>query len=82
MPRFDFRCSACGHEFEVSRRFGEPTDAADCPLDGATSARVFSTPPMALIPSRTDGQTSAPATKPSGSGHGHGHSHGPGTHTH
>lgn len=78
MPAFDFRCSICGHDFEVTRRFGEPTDGADCPIDGAASARVFSTPPMTMIPSRTG---EPPAFTPSASSH-HGRSHGPGDHSH
>lgn len=76
MPRYGFRCTQCGHEFEVSRPMSQASDPAVCPHDGAPGTRVFTAPPIIS----GSGGSSLP-TPPSG-GADHGHSHGPGTHTH
>lgn len=82
MPRYDFRCSSCGHEFELTRRFSESADTALCPVDGADSSRLFS-PPTLMI-SRGSGAATAgpPAPSAPAGGDSHGHTHGPGGHTH
>jgi putative FmdB family regulatory protein len=79
MPRYDYRCSKCGLEFEVSRPMSQSSDPAVCPNDGTESERVF-TMPVAFVKGQA-GET--PPLQPSaGHDHGHGHSHGPGTHVH
>jgi putative FmdB family regulatory protein len=80
MPRYDFRCSVCGRQFELSRPFSQATDPAQCPDDGGAAERVF-TMPMTFV----KGAENAPPNEvPSAGGGdmGHGHSHGPGGHTH
>lgn len=91
MPTFDYECTACGKVFEAKRRFGEDTNQANCPEDGADAKRLFS-PPLDMIVygngynTRVPPPASTPTTGGS-FGHSHGpgghtHSHGPGTHTH
>lgn len=85
MPIYDFRCSDCGMEFEVSRSRGDAGNPAYCPLDGKEAQRIFSS--MGFVV-KGQAQFSPMPTPPGGAaGHshgpfGHGHSHGPGTHTH
>lgn len=43
MPLYDYRCSACGHRFELRQRFQDPPTAA-CPSCGAQSERVIHAP--------------------------------------
>ncbi len=45
MPRYDYRCSVCGHEFEVKQSFtDEPL--ASCTDCGAASRRVIHSVPV------------------------------------
>ena len=75
MPKYDFRCSTCGHEFELTRRFSESADAASCPVDGAESSRLFS-PPTLLISRGSSGVNAGPPP-PSAPVGGDSHGHGP-----
>lgn len=77
MPRYPFCCTACGHEFEVTRKMSDDTSRADCPTCGAESKRIFVAPTLTGRASRA-----APAPNPPAPAGGHGHSHGPGGHTH
>lgn len=84
MPLYDFQCTRCGLEFEVSRTFSESSDSADCPLDSAPAKRVYNSAPTTFVKSR-GGPPPLPSAAPSGGRWSHGgHSHGPGTggHTH
>lgn len=82
MPVYAFRCPRCEHEFEVSRRFSEFSETAECPIDGAESARIF-TPPTLLLERRAGGSAPSAGSDPSSVFPTHGHSHGPGgVHTH
>jgi putative FmdB family regulatory protein len=78
---YDYRCSQCGLEFEVSRPISQATDPARCPVDGAESARIF-TMPMTFSKKDFRGPSTS-AGSPSGWTH-DGHSHGAGIarHTH
>ena len=79
MALYDYRCTQCGLEFEVSRPISQATEPARCPADGAESTRVF-TMPMTF--SKTDFRgPSTSAAAPTGWRH-HGHSHGAGTARH
>lgn len=40
MPRYDYRCTACEREFEISRPIGATTDEI-CPTCSAPAKRVF-----------------------------------------
>jgi putative FmdB family regulatory protein len=48
VPKYDFRCDACGAIFEQTRSFGASADPAACPHDGASATKLFS-PPMDLL---------------------------------
>ncbi len=80
MPRYDFCCTICGHEFELKRGFSEAGDPAVCPVDAGEARRVF-TPPMTVLGAGEASSDRVPAAPPT-PGHGHGHSHGPGGHVH
>ena len=45
MPRYDYQCEACGHEFELRQSFSsEPV--ADCTECGGTSRRLIRAVPV------------------------------------
>jgi len=79
MALYDFRCSRCGLEFEVSRPIAQAADPAFCPVDGAESQRFFTMPMTFSKPSASP--RSAPPARPRGWSH-HGHSHGAGAGPH
>ena len=86
MALYDFRCSQCGLEFEVSRPMAQSADPAFCPVDGAESRRFF-TMPMTF--SKSGEKPPLPSTRPRGpsvssgwSHHGHRHGGGTGHHSH
>lgn len=41
MPTYDYRCSACGHEFEKFKKMSEVAHA-ECPQCGAQAERLIS----------------------------------------
>ncbi len=45
MPRYDYRCSVCGHQFELRQSFDSPT-VMDCLECGAASNRKIHAPPV------------------------------------
>ena len=45
MPRYDYRCSDCGHEFEIKQSFSDEPVAL-CPLCGVESRRVIHSVPV------------------------------------
>ena len=45
MPRYDYRCAACGHQFELRQSFNSPT-VMDCLKCGAEANRKFHAPPV------------------------------------
>jgi putative FmdB family regulatory protein len=48
VPKYDFHCGDCGHQFELTRSFARAGEPAHCPLDGATATRRY-TPPMDVL---------------------------------
>ncbi|MBE1586356.1 zinc ribbon domain-containing protein [Nonomuraea angiospora] len=46
MPRYDFRCRACGSTFEVSRPMSASDDPATCPDGHADTVKLLSTVSM------------------------------------
>lgn len=81
MALYDFRCTACGLEFEVSRPMAQAAEPARCPVDGAESRRFF-TMPMTFSKGSSASKAS-PGRRPPGRGwRHHGHSHGPGSGPH
>jgi putative FmdB family regulatory protein len=43
MPRYEYRCRACGATFEVSRPMREATDPASCPDGHHDTVKLLST---------------------------------------
>ncbi|MET9245879.1 zinc ribbon domain-containing protein [Nonomuraea sp. NPDC051941] len=46
MPRYDFRCRACGSTFEVSRPMSASDDPATCPDGHDDTVKLLSTVSM------------------------------------
>ncbi|MEU4472220.1 zinc ribbon domain-containing protein [Micromonospora sp. NPDC023888] len=42
MPRYEFRCRACGDTFEVNRPMAAATDPAACPQGHADTVKLLS----------------------------------------
>lgn len=42
MPIYEYRCTACGKEFEETRPFSEATAPATCPACGGAAQRLVS----------------------------------------
>jgi len=63
MPRYGFRCRACGLEFEVARTMSDAGRDAPCPADGRAADRVFSAP---MISIRQGDATPAPPSSGEG----------------
>ncbi|MFG1873178.1 FmdB family zinc ribbon protein [Micromonospora arborensis] len=42
MPRYEFRCRACGDTFEVSRSMAAAADPATCPQGHADTVKLLS----------------------------------------
>ena len=58
MPRYDYRCRACGDTFEVSRPMREAAEPTACPQGHADTVKLLST---VAVMGRSGGQPSAPA---------------------
>jgi putative FmdB family regulatory protein len=43
MPRYDYRCRACGDTFEVSRPMSEASASATCPQGHTDTVKLLST---------------------------------------
>jgi putative FmdB family regulatory protein len=60
MPRYDYRCRACGDTFEVNRPMSEATAPASCPQGHTDTVKLLST--VAMVGRGTGGaRASAPA---------------------
>ena len=51
MPRYDFRCRACGETFEVSRPMSASGDPATCPSGHDDTVKLLSTVSVGGAPS-------------------------------
>ncbi|MFD0687714.1 FmdB family zinc ribbon protein [Actinomadura fibrosa] len=65
MPRYDYRCRACGSTFEVSRPMINASDPAPCPDGHADTVKLLST--VAVTGTSRGG---APASPPPSAGGG------------
>lgn len=63
MPRYDFRCRACGATFEVSRPMADSAEPAQCPEGHSDTVKLLST---IAVTGRAG--SSAEAAAPSGGG--------------
>ncbi|MFG1610071.1 zinc ribbon domain-containing protein [Actinoplanes sp. NPDC049265] len=61
MPRYDYRCRACGDTFEISRPMAEATTPASCPRGHSDTVKLLST--VAVT-----GRGGGPAPAPTGGG--------------
>ena len=43
MPRYEFRCRACGDTFELNRPMSESSDPAACPQGHTDTVKLLST---------------------------------------
>ncbi|GLW24064.1 MULTISPECIES: FmdB family zinc ribbon protein [Microbispora] len=62
MPRYDYRCRACGSTFELNRPMAEAGDPAVCPSGHDDTVKLLST--IAV----TGKASGAPAARPAGGG--------------
>ncbi|MFB9432754.1 FmdB family zinc ribbon protein [Streptoalloteichus tenebrarius] len=62
MPRYEFRCRACGDTFEVNRPMSASSDPAVCPSGHDDTVKLLSTVAV------TGRGSSASAPAPSGGG--------------
>ena len=58
MPRYEYRCRACGATFEVSRPMSEAAAPAACPDGHADTVKLLST---VAVTGRGGGAPAAPA---------------------
>jgi len=65
MPRYDYRCRACGETFEVNRAMSEAGSPAPCPTGHDDTVKLLST--IALT---GRGGGGGPAPRPAGGGGG------------
>ncbi|WP_306214187.1 FmdB family zinc ribbon protein [Actinoplanes sp. RD1] len=59
MPRYDFRCRACGDTFEINRPMAESAAPARCPQGHADTVKLLST--VAVMGRGGSAASSAPA---------------------
>ncbi len=64
MPRYDFRCRACGSTFEISRPMARSGEPALCPDGHDDTVKLLSTVAV------TGGSAGSSAPQPSGGGGG------------
>ncbi|MDF5758744.1 zinc ribbon domain-containing protein [Spongiactinospora sp. TRM90649] len=62
MPRYDYRCRACGSTFELSRPMAQASDPAQCPDGHDDTVKLLSTVAM------TGGSAAPAAPRASGGG--------------
>ncbi|MEU4829380.1 zinc ribbon domain-containing protein [Streptosporangium sp. NPDC023615] len=66
MPRYDFRCRACGSSFEVSRPMARSGEPAPCPEGHDDTVKLLST----VAVTGGSAASSAAAPRPAGGGGG------------
>ena len=66
MPRYEYRCRACGDTFEVSRPMSAAREAAACPQGHSDTVKLLST--VALTGGGYSARPVAPAPRAGGGG--------------
>ncbi|WP_106127966.1 FmdB family zinc ribbon protein [Pseudosporangium ferrugineum] len=69
MPRYDFRCRACGDTFELNRPMAESSAPASCPQGHLDTVKLLST---VAVTGRGGGLPSMPSAGGGGGGGGGG----------
>ncbi|GAA2549928.1 hypothetical protein GCM10010435_19690 [Winogradskya consettensis] len=65
MPRYDFRCRACGDTFEINRPMAESAAPATCPQGHADTVKLLST---VAVTGRGGGTSPTPMAGATGGG--------------
>ena len=60
MPRYEYRCRACGDTFEVSRPMAASAEVTPCPAGHGDTVKLLST--IALTGAATTTMTARPAS--------------------
>ncbi|SCL20371.1 putative regulatory protein, FmdB family [Micromonospora nigra] len=64
MPRYEFRCRACGDTFEINRPMARAGEPASCPQGHTDTVKLLST----VAVTGRGGSPSGPASAPTGGG--------------
>jgi putative FmdB family regulatory protein len=67
MPRYEFRCRACGDTFEVNRPMREASVPAPCPQGHVDTVKLLST---VALTGRGGGTAGSPVARPAAAGGG------------
>ncbi|MFD8092241.1 MULTISPECIES: FmdB family zinc ribbon protein [Streptomyces violaceusniger group] len=70
MPRYEYRCRACGTTFELSRPMAESSAPASCPDGHDDTVKLLST--VAVTGASSSSSSASSARPPSGGGGGGG----------
>ncbi|MEH0938718.1 FmdB family zinc ribbon protein [Micromonospora psammae] len=65
MPRYEFRCRACGDTFEVNRPMAQAGEPASCPQGHADTVKLLST---VAVTGRGGGPVGGAPPAPAGGG--------------
>jgi len=68
MPRYEYRCRACGDTFEVSRPMSAAGDAAACPMGHDDTVKLLSTVALTSRGGVTPSRSAGPAPRPAAGG--------------
>ncbi|MEE4596585.1 zinc ribbon domain-containing protein [Streptomyces sp. DSM 41524] len=68
MPRYEYRCRACGTTFELNRPMAESSAPASCPDGHGDTVKLLST--VAVTGTASSSSSASPARPPSGGGGG------------
>jgi putative FmdB family regulatory protein len=68
MPRYEYRCRACGDTFEVSRPMSASTEVAACPKGHDDTVKLLSTVALTGRGGAGSGPGAAPMPSPQGGG--------------
>jgi putative FmdB family regulatory protein len=52
MPRYEYRCRACGDTFELNRPMSESSDPASCPQGHDDTVKLLSTVAVGGLPAQ------------------------------
>jgi putative FmdB family regulatory protein len=66
MPRYEYRCRACGDTFEVTRPMSESSDPCACPAGHGDTVKLLST----VAVGRSGSGSMSPGPAPMGGGGG------------
>ncbi|MEU3875261.1 MULTISPECIES: zinc ribbon domain-containing protein [Streptomyces] len=68
MPRYEYRCKACGDTFELNRPMAESSAPATCPDGHTDTVKLLSTVAVTGTSSTSSASSSAPAAPRAGGG--------------